>query len=280
MPSQLEFRDMYACTEYCTPHFQQIRGNPFSRYIDWSLQNQHTPSGDIILPRPAGSSRDEEWFLRWKTGQTGFPWIDAVMRQLKQEGWIHHLARHSVACFLTRGQCYISWERGAEVFDQWLLDWDPCSNPGNWMWLSCESMGLDRMSLVWARRMLMRTHNLLFDPGSAYFSQYFRVYGLTSWPMKTDKHGLLVRKYCPELNGFPDKMSLDSISGNHVQADILRLQPSVHLRTLQSSSRYSETSEMHHRYRLSFSHARRTVRKKQMHRSSQDCFPSWIPWSG
>ena len=67
-------------------------------------------------------------------------WIDAVMRQRKGmdlwlialtdtqltgntapavrlEGWIHHLARHSVACFLTRGQCFISWERGAEVFD-------------------------------------------------------------------------------------------------------------------------------------------------------------------
>jgi deoxyribodipyrimidine photolyase len=39
------------------------------------------------------------------------------MRQLREEGWMHHLGRHSVACFLTRGQCYISWERGAEVFD-------------------------------------------------------------------------------------------------------------------------------------------------------------------
>jgi deoxyribodipyrimidine photolyase len=39
------------------------------------------------------------------------------MRQLKAEGWIHHLARHSTACFLTRGQCYISWERGMEVYD-------------------------------------------------------------------------------------------------------------------------------------------------------------------
>jgi len=48
---------------------------------------------------------------------TGARWIDACMRQLKVEGWIHHLARHSVACYLTRGQCYISWERGMEVFD-------------------------------------------------------------------------------------------------------------------------------------------------------------------
>ena len=38
-------------------------------------------------------------------------------RTVRLEGWIHHLARHSVACFLTRGQCFISWERGAEVFD-------------------------------------------------------------------------------------------------------------------------------------------------------------------
>lgn len=67
-------------------------------------------------------------------GRTGFPWIDALMRQLRQTGWIHHLGRHSVACFLTRGQAYISWERGMEVFDELLLDWDPASNPGNWQW--------------------------------------------------------------------------------------------------------------------------------------------------
>lgn len=44
-------------------------------------------------------------------GETGYPWIDAIMRQLRDEGWIHHLARHAVACFLTRGDLYISWER-------------------------------------------------------------------------------------------------------------------------------------------------------------------------
>lgn len=63
-----------------------------------------------------------EKFLAWKEGKTGYPWIDAQMRKLKRDGWIHHLARHSVACFLTR-QMYISWERGAEIFDHWLVDW-------------------------------------------------------------------------------------------------------------------------------------------------------------
>ncbi|EEB96886.1 hypothetical protein MPER_03894, partial [Moniliophthora perniciosa FA553] len=99
-------------------------------YIDWHLQNQYDGDGKIIVPRPRGESQAEDRFLAWKEGRTGFPWIDAIMRQLRQEGWIHHLARHSVACFLTRGQCYISWERGAEVFDEYLIDWDPCSNPG------------------------------------------------------------------------------------------------------------------------------------------------------
>ena len=50
-------------------------------------------------------------------GQTGFPWIDAIMTQLRQEGWIHHLARHAVACFLTRGYLWLSWEEGMQVSD-------------------------------------------------------------------------------------------------------------------------------------------------------------------
>lgn len=84
----------------------------------------------------------------------GFPWIDALMRQLKETGWIHHLGRHSVAwcvaaasgsdraSFLTRGHCYISWERGegpselpehpltlTEVFARHLVDWNSVRAP-------------------------------------------------------------------------------------------------------------------------------------------------------
>jgi cryptochrome len=52
------------------------------------------------------------------------------MIQLKKEGWIHHLARHSVACFLTRGDLWISWEEGAAVFDKFV--W----RGGGWLWQS------------------------------------------------------------------------------------------------------------------------------------------------
>jgi len=50
-------------------------------------------------------------------GKTGFPWIDAIMVQLREVGWIHHLARYAIACFLTRGDLWISWEEGFKVRD-------------------------------------------------------------------------------------------------------------------------------------------------------------------
>ena len=67
---------------------------------------------------------DPENLAKWENAQTGFPWIDAAMTQLKEEGWMHHLARHAVACFLTRGDLFISWEEGARVFDRDLVDAD------------------------------------------------------------------------------------------------------------------------------------------------------------
>lgn len=57
-----------------------------------------------------------------KKGQTGFPWIDACMRQLLYEGWIHHVCRNSVAVFLTRGVLYLSWEQGHITFLRNLID--------------------------------------------------------------------------------------------------------------------------------------------------------------
>lgn len=71
--------------------------------------------------------QNPEALAKWAEGRTGFPWIDAIMRQLRQEGWIHHLARHAVACFLTRGDLWISWESGMRVrpgqFDPILFVW-------------------------------------------------------------------------------------------------------------------------------------------------------------
>jgi deoxyribodipyrimidine photolyase len=97
----------------------QMVGNPEVRQIPWN--------------------NDPKLVKAWEDGQTGFPWIDAIMMQLQQWGWMHHLARHSVACFLTRGDLYCHWEAGRDVFDKYLIDGDYFLNNGNWQWLSASN---------------------------------------------------------------------------------------------------------------------------------------------
>ena len=75
------------------------------------------------------------------------------------------------ACFLTRGDLYVSWEKGRDTFDRLLVDADYFVNNGNWMWLSA----------------------------SAFFSQFFRVYSPESYGKKYDKSGEYVRHYLPAL---------------------------------------------------------------------------------
>lgn len=152
---QLMWREFYYCAASSTINFDKMIGNPICYQIPWTENN--------------------DFFLAWKYGKTGYPFIDAIMRQLRLEGWIHHLARHAVACFLTRGDLWISWERGQEVFEEWLLDSDWALNAGNWMWLSA----------------------------SAFFHQFFRVYSPVAFGKKTDGLGLYVKKYVPELEKYP-----------------------------------------------------------------------------
>lgn len=176
---QLLFRDMYFGAHAALGYsFGQTMRNSHCRFIPWHLPSRvdHTTklvNGEYYID----SEQAEEWFQRWKSGITGFPWIDALMRQLRQEGWIHHLGRHAVACFLTRGGCYISWERGAEVFEELLLDHETACNAGNWQWLSC----------------------------TAFFAQFYRCYSPIAFPQKWDKNGEFVRKYVPELKGLDKK---------------------------------------------------------------------------
>eukprot|EP00957_Ditylum_brightwellii_P197845 15071599-Ditylum_brightwellii.AAC.1 len=134
-----------------------MESNPYCRIVKWS--------------------HDDTYRAAWKDGQTGYPWIDACMNQLQQEGWIHHLGRHAVACFLTRGDLWQSWEYGAEVFESSLLDADYALNNFNWMWLSC----------------------------SGFFYQYFRCYSPVAFQKKNDATGQYIRKYVPALKKMPDK---------------------------------------------------------------------------
>jgi cryptochrome len=177
LTGQLLFRDMYFGAQAKLGHFfGQTAHNPHCRFIPWHLPSKINPSTGLVTGEyHVDSAQAEEWFQRWKFGRTGFPWIDALMRQLRTEGWIHHLGRHAVACFLTRGGCYVSWERGAEVFEEWLIDHEVACNAGNWQWLSC----------------------------TAFFAQFHRVYSPFAFPGKWDKEGVFVRRYVPELEKMP-----------------------------------------------------------------------------
>jgi len=152
---QLLWREFFYTVAANTPNFDKMEGNRVCRQIPWD--------------------EDNEKLQAWKEGRTGYPWIDAIMTQLRKEGWIHHLARHSVACFLTRGDLWQSWEAGQHVFEELLLDADWSLNAGNWMWLSA----------------------------SAFFHQFFRVYSPVAFGKKTDKNGDYIRKYLPILKKFP-----------------------------------------------------------------------------
>ncbi|KAF5020763.1 hypothetical protein F66182_7223 [Fusarium sp. NRRL 66182] len=176
---QLLFRDMYFAAQAALgPVFTQTANNPYCRFIPWHLPSKrHPETGLITGEHHVDSEEAETWFQRWRVGMTGFPWIDALMRQLRDEGWIHHLGRHAVACFLTRGGCYVDWERGCEVFEEWLIDHEPACNAGNWQWLSC----------------------------TAFFSQYFRCYSPVSFGQKWDKEGNFIRRYVPELKNMDFK---------------------------------------------------------------------------
>jgi len=179
LTGQLLFRDMYFGAQASLGYkFGQAYGNSHCRFIPWYLPSQIDPQTGLINGSyQTDTPLAETWFHRWKYGITGFPWIDGLMRQLRHEGWLHHLGRHAVACFLTRGGCYIDWERGAEVFEEWLIDHEAACNIGNWQWLAC----------------------------AAFFSQFFRCYSPIAFPKKWDPEGKFVRHYVPELKDFPAK---------------------------------------------------------------------------
>ncbi|TNN80057.1 Cryptochrome-1 [Liparis tanakae] len=93
---QLLWREFFYTTATNNPRFDKMEGNPICVRIPWD--------------------KNSEALAKWAEAKTGFPWIDAIMTQLRHEGWIHHLARHAVACFLTRGDLWISWEEGMKQF--------------------------------------------------------------------------------------------------------------------------------------------------------------------
>jgi deoxyribodipyrimidine photo-lyase len=113
---------------------------------------------------------------RWQGGRTGYPLVDAGMRQLRAEGWMHNRARLVVASFLTK-HLGIDWRAGEAWFMRLLLDGDPAVNNGNWQWIA--SVGSDPQPV----------HRRLLSP--------------TRQQERFDPDGEYVRRWVPELRSVP-----------------------------------------------------------------------------
>ncbi len=155
-------------------------GEPFVRQLCWrdfyaqllwarpdSLTADFRTRGDVWID-------DAEGLARWQQGMTGFPLVDAGMRQLAAEGWMHNRARMVVASFLVK-DLGIDWREGAAHFFDLLLDGDAAQNVGNWQWVA----------------------------GTGVDSRPNRVYNPTRQREKLDPDGVYVRRHVPELADVP-----------------------------------------------------------------------------
>jgi deoxyribodipyrimidine photo-lyase len=120
---------------------------------------------------------DADALKAWQTGQTGYPIVDAGMRQLWQTGWMHNRVRMIVASFLTK-HLLLHWRDGENWFWDTLVDADPAANPASWQWTA--GSGADA-------------------------APYFRVFNPITQGQKFDADGAYVRKWCPEIAALPNK---------------------------------------------------------------------------
>ena len=133
-------------------------------------------------PRYRGTlefSRARRLFDAWREGRTGYPLVDAGMRQLLREGWMHNQTRLLAGSFLTK-DLGIDWRWGERWFMRLLLDGDQASNNGNWQWIA--SVGVDPQP------------------------PYRRIYNPVRQQARFDPHGTYVHRYLPELRAGPRRV--------------------------------------------------------------------------
>lgn len=158
--SELIWRDFYFMILY---HFPHVAEKSFKREYE-GLSWESGPEADHC-------------FEAWCTGMTGFPIVDAAMRQLNQTGYMHNRLRMITASFLTK-DLGIDWRRGERYFALKLNDFDLAANNGGWQWAA--STGCDAQP-------------------------YFRIFNPVEQSRKFDTQGRFIRRYVPELSALNDK---------------------------------------------------------------------------
>jgi deoxyribodipyrimidine photo-lyase len=156
--SELIWREFYQMQLYHHPQLAQ--GFAFKPQFN-----------SIAFPNDPGK------YAAWCQGSTGFPLVDAAMRQLNQTGYMHNRLRMVAASFLVK-DLHIDWRRGERYFAQHLLDFDLAANNGGWQWAA--STGCDAQP-------------------------WFRIFNPVTQSEKFDDKGSFIRRYVPELANCPDK---------------------------------------------------------------------------
>jgi deoxyribodipyrimidine photo-lyase len=141
-------------------------------YADVLFHNQHTET-DYYARQFAAMRYDKpgKQFAAWCEGKTGYPFVDAAMRQLLKEGWMHNRTRMVVASFLVK-DLHLEWQLGERFFRDHLIDYDVASNAHGWQWTA--GCGTDA-------------------------SPYYRVFNPIEQGKRFDADGAYIRKYVPEL---------------------------------------------------------------------------------
>ena len=141
-------------------------------YADVLFHNPHTEN-DYYSEKFKAMRYDApgEQLKAWQQGKTGFPFVDAAMRQLLLEGWMHNRTRMVVASFLVK-DLHLEWQHGADFFKEHLVDFDVASNAHGWQWTA--GTGTDA-------------------------SPYYRIFNPIEQGKKFDPDGTYIRKYVPEL---------------------------------------------------------------------------------
>jgi deoxyribodipyrimidine photo-lyase len=155
--NELIWREFYIAIFYHFPHVRRTAFRPALRDIPWT--------------------NDPEDYAAWLQGRTGYPVVDAAMRQLLQTGWMHNRARMISASFLSK-DLLVDWRWGERHFMQHLIDGDPAANNGGWQWTV--GTGTDA-------------------------APYYRIFNPVTQSMKFDPHGSFIRRFVPELANVPNQ---------------------------------------------------------------------------
>jgi deoxyribodipyrimidine photo-lyase len=170
-------------------------GDAFVRQLAWRdffaqllAANPETTREDL---RARGDRwrRDDESLQAWKEGRTGYPLVDAGMRQLLREGWMHNRARLVTASFLAK-HLYLDWRLGAQHFFDHLVDGDVASNIGNWQWVAGTGADTRPNRMFNPERQAAR-----YDPDGRYVRRYVPEAGSTSYPAPIVRHEHAVARF-------------------------------------------------------------------------------------